>query len=361
VSADPTRAEAADPGRRASDPRRDGPRVVALGGGHGLFASLTALRQVTPRITAVVTVADDGGSSGRLRAELGQLPPGDLRMALSALARDDAWGRQWTALLQHRFGGDGPLAGHAVGNLVIAGLTECGDGDPVAALDLAGRLVGAVGRVLPMSTAPLEIVAEVAGLDPADPERLSQVVGQYAVATTPGRVRAVSLRPHDPPTCEQSVQAVLEADWVVLGPGSWYTSVLPHLLVPELRAALVATGARRLVCLNLAPQVGETAGLSPQDHLDVLRAHAPDLRLDVVLGDEQAVGDAGVLGQAVADAGARLVLAPVALGDGTPRHAPDRLAAAYRQVLSAPPGRALPLSSPAGTHGSTTTEDDGWR
>ena len=326
--------------------------MVALGGGHGLFASLSALRRVTPHLTAVVTVADDGGSSGRLRAELGQLPPGDLRMALSALARDDAWGSTWTTLLQHRFGGQGPLAGHAVGNLVLAGLTEC-TGDPVAALDLAGRLVGACGRVLPMSTAPLEIVADVAGLDPDDPRRRTQVVGQVAVATTPGRVEAVRLRPQDPPACEQSVRAVLDADWVVLGPGSWYTSVLPHLLVPELRAALVATSARRLVCLNLAAQVGETDGLTPSDHLAVLRAHAPDLRLDVVLGDEQAVGDAAGLGHAVADAGARLVLAPVALGDGTPRHSPDRLAAAYAQVLRP--------TSDARTHGSTTTEDDGWR
>ena len=334
-------------------------RVVALGGGHGLFASLQALRQVTPHLTAVVTVADDGGSSGRLRAELGQLPPGDLRMALSALARDDDWGSTWTTLLQHRFGGQGPLAGHAVGNLVLAGLTEC-TGDPVAALDLTGRLVGAVGRVLPMSAAPLEIVADVAGLDLADPGRLAQVVGQVAVATTPGRVMAVQLRPHDPPACAQSVQAVREADWVVLGPGSWYTSVLPHLLVPELRAALVETTARRLVCLNLAPQVGETAGLTPQDHLEVLRAHAPDLRLDVVLGDERAVGDTAGLGHAVADAGARLVLAPVALGDGTPRHSPDRLAAAYARVLGVPPG-AGPSPTPARTHDSTTTEDDGWR
>ena len=346
----------------------DGPRVVALGGGHGLFASLSALRQVTSHLTAVVTVADDGGSSGRLRTELGQLPPGDLRMALSALAGDDAWGSTWTTLLQHRFGGQGPLAGHAVGNLVIAGLTECCDGDPVAALDLAARLLGAVGRVLPMSTAPLEIAADVVGLDPDDPARVRSVVGQVAVATTPGRVTAVELRPHDPPACEQSVRAVLEADWVVLGPGSWYTSVLPHLLVPGLRDALVATPARRLVCLNLAPQDGETAGLSPSDHLDVLRAHAPDLALDVVLGDVQAVGNADGLRHAVAGAGARLVLAPVALGDGTPRHAPDRLASAYAQVLGAPstPRRTTTstprsTSTPARTHGSTTTEDDGWR
>ena len=261
-------------GRRAGR----GPQVVALGGGHGLAASLQALRQLTSRLTAVVTVADDGGSSGRLRAELGQLPPGDLRMALAALARDDEWGATWTTLLQHRFGGDGPLAGHAVGNLVLAGLTECTGGDTVRALDLAARLLGAVGRVLPMSASPLVIVAQVAGLDPDDAAATREVVGQVAVASTAGRVTSVQLRPQDPPACPESVQAVLEADWVVLGPGSWFTSVLPHLMVPDLRDALVATPARRAVCLNLAEQAGETDGLTPQDHLQVLLAHCPDLQ-----------------------------------------------------------------------------------
>ena len=316
-------------------PVRDGPRVVAFGGGHGLSASLQALRQVTPHVTAVVTVADDGGSSGRLRDELGILPPGDLRMALAALAGDDDWGRAWEQLLQHRFGGNGPLAGHAVGNLLLAGLTES-TGDAVAALELAGRLLGAVGRVLPMSRSPLEIVADVIGLDSADPWARTEVVGQVAVATTAGRVAAVRLRPRDPQACEQAVEAVLAADWVVLGPGSWFTSVLPHLLVPGLLAALGATTARRLVCLNLAEQAGETDGLTAQAHLEVLMAHAPALRLDVVLGDELAVGDPRGLMAAAQLAGAQLVLAPVARGDGTPRHHPDLLAQAYHRVLIHP-------------------------
>ena len=337
---------------RAPQPAPHGPKVVALGGGHGLAASLQALRQLTTHLTAVVTVADDGGSSGRLRAELGQLPPGDLRMALAALARDDEWGATWTTLLQHRFGGDGPLAGHAVGNLVLAGLTECTDGDTVKALDLAARLLGAVGRVLPMSAAPLVIAAQVAALDPDDPAATREVVGQVAVASTTGRVTSVQLRPHDPPACEESVLAVLDADWVVLGPGSWFTSVLPHLMVPDLRAALVATSARLAVCLNLAEQAGETDGLTPQDHLQVLLAHCPELRLDIVLGDEQAVVDAAGLRHAVEAVGARLVLAPVSLGDGTPRHSPDRLAAAYAGVMGSPQALDEPLP---------VTEDDAWR
>ena len=318
----------------STPPPADGPRVVALGGGHGLAASLQALRLVTPHVTAVVTVADDGGSSGRLRDELGALPPGDLRMALSALAGDDDWGRRWERLLQHRFTGDGPLAGHAVGNLVLTGLAQL-EADPVLALDLVGRLVGAVGRVLPMSCDPLEIVAEVVGLDPDDPTAVREVVGQVAVATTEGMVAAVRLRPAEPQACLAALEAVRAADWVVLGPGSWFTSVLPHLLVPALRDALVTTPARRLVALNLAAQAGETDGFSPEAHLEVLAAHAPDLVPDVVLADVDAVVDTRGLMASVEAAGGRLELAPVSLGDGTPRHDPVRLAAAYARVMQA--------------------------
>jgi len=334
----------------------DGPRVVALGGGHGLSAMLQALRRVTPHLTAVVTVADDGGSSGRLRTELGVLPPGDLRMALAALAGEDEWGRTWEALLQHRFDGDGPLAGHAVGNLVLAGLAAC-TGDQVASLDLTARLVGAVGRVLPMSCVPLEIVAAVIGLDPADPSGISEVVGQVAVATTPGTVAAVHLRPAEPAACPEAVAAVREADWVVLGPGSWFTSVLPHLLVPELHRALVETTARRLVCLNLAEQVGETDGFSPEAHLDVLAGHAPELVLDVVLADAAAVGDPRGLMAVVAAAGGRLVLAPVARGDGTPRHDPELLADALGSVLADAHAPTSSNSPPS----NSPTEAPAWR
>jgi uncharacterized cofD-like protein len=307
-------------------------KVVALGGGHGLAASLQALRRVTPDLTAVVTVADDGGSSGRLREELDALPPGDLRMALAAMAGDDDWGQTWTRLLQHRFSGDGPLAGHAVGNLLLTGLAEA-TGDPVLALDLVAKLLGVSGRVLPMSPVPLEICAEVIGLVPGAPSVVTEVVGQVAVATTTGLVAAVHLRPFDPPACKEAVRAVEEADWVVFGPGSWFTSVLPHLLVPDLRDALHRTAARRLVALNLAPQAGETDGFAPESYLDVLAAHAPDLRVDVVLADESMVVDTRGLMAAAQSVGGRLVLSQLALGDGTPRHDPERLARAYQEVF----------------------------
>jgi uncharacterized cofD-like protein len=308
-------------------------KVVAFGGGHGLAASLSALRRVTPDVTAIVTVADDGGSSGRLRQEFGVLPPGDLRMALAALCGDDDWGTTWARVVQHRFGGTGDLAGHAVGNLLIAGLWDL-LGDPVAALDWVARLLRVTGRVLPMAAVPLDIVASVEGADPAAPHAVSHVRGQSAVAVTHGRVRSISLVPADPPAVPDAVAAVLEADWVVFGPGSWFTSVLPHLMVPSLASALELTGARKLVALNLVPQPGETEGFSAHRHLEVLADHAPSLSFDVVLADAAAVAGAEEeLAKAADLLRARLLLADVAAVDGV-RHDPVRLAAAYRAAFS---------------------------
>ncbi len=334
--------------------RQPSQKVVALGGGHGLAASLSALRRVTRELTAIVTVADDGGSSGRLRRQYGVLPPGDLRMALAALCGDDAWGTTWSKVVQHRLsglpgtggpagggtggddrpgGGEDRLGGHAVGNLLIVALWEL-LGDPVQGLDWVGRLLGAHGRVLPMASVPLDLVAEVEGADPARPDELSTVRGQVACASTTGRVRSLSLVPADPPACTEAVAAVGEADWVVLGPGSWFTSVIPHLLVPELATALVGTRARRLVALNLISQPGETAGFAPHTHLEVLVDHAPGLVIDVVLADRAAVaGTTAELEKAASLLGGRLVLADLAMGDGSPRHDPRRMAGAFAQIF----------------------------
>jgi uncharacterized cofD-like protein len=307
-------------------------KVVALGGGHGLSASLAALRRVVSDLTAVVTVADNGGSSGRLRREFGVLPPGDLRQALAALCDDDDWGRTWARVLQHRFDSDGEMDNHALGNLLIVSLWQL-LGDAVGALDWVGRLLGAQGRVLPMSVTPLDIAADVRGLDPLDRDALTTVRGQAQVASTDGQVHAVRLEPADPPACPEALVAVAEADWVVLGPGSWFTSVIPHLLVPDLRRALVTSPARKVVTLNLEPQAGETAGFSPETHLEVLAEHAPDLKLDVVLADRASVVDLAQLEVVARSLGADLVVADLAVGDGTPRHDPDKLANAYAGFL----------------------------
>ncbi|MFC5379580.1 uridine diphosphate-N-acetylglucosamine-binding protein YvcK [Aquipuribacter nitratireducens] len=305
-------------------------RVVALGGGHGLAASLAALRHVTEDVTAVVTVADDGGSSGRLREEFGVLPPGDLRMALAALCHDSQWGHLWRDVLQHRFSGDGPLAGHSVGNLLIVALWQLLD-DPVDGLRVIGDLLGAQGRVLPMSDRPLTIEADVR--DPANGVT-GTVRGQKEVATTAGRVGWVRLDPTDPPANPEAVRAVLEADWVVMGPGSWFTSVCPHLLVPELADALQRTTARRCVTLNLDPGTNETAGYRPEQLLEVLGAYAPGLTLDAVVADPAAVDDVDALAHAAGQLGANLVMRQVSWSDGTARHHPLRLAAAYADVFA---------------------------
>jgi uncharacterized cofD-like protein len=323
--------------RRPHRPHDRAQAVVALGGGHGLHASLTALRMLVDDLTvddltAVVTVADNGGSSGRLRGEFGVLPPGDLRMALAALCGDDEWGDTWARVLQHRFAGDGEMRGHVVGNLLIVGLWEL-LGDHVDALDWVGRLLGAKGRVLPMAMTPMDITAEVRGIG-RTPDELVTVRGQVEVATTDGVIASIALDPPDPDVSPAALAAIAEADWVVLGPGSWYSSVIPHLLVPQLREALVETDARLVVVLNLAEQQGETGGFGPADHLAVLAEHAPDLVVHTVLADRESVGgDADELLAMVHALGASLVIDDVAMGDGTPRHDPSLLAAAYARIM----------------------------
>lgn len=185
-----------------------------------------------------------------------------------------------------------------------------------------------------MAAVPMDIVAEVRGADPSRPGEITHVKGQVACAKTPGSVLGVSLVPADPPACPEALAAVDDADWIVFGPGSWFTSVLPHLKVPALARALTTSRARRAVALNLAPQPGETDDFSPQTHLEVLQAHAPDLRVDVVLADRGVVDDTAALDKAVQDLGGRLVLADVAADDGSPRHEPARLAQAFVQIFA---------------------------
>lgn len=308
------------------------PRIVALGGGHGLAASLEALRLVTDSLTAVVTVADDGGSSGRLREELGVLPPGDLRMALAALCDHSTWGSTWRDLLQHRYDSEGPLHDHATGNLLIVALWEL-LGDPVEGLDLVARLLNAHGRVLPMSKQPLVIEATVSETDEDGAPITRTVRGQHNVALLRSLVTQVRLDPEDAPACPEAVEALSEADWIILGPGSWYSSVMPHLLLPDLRDAIIGSKARRCVTLNLAPEDGETYGLTAEKHLDALHAHAPELSVDVVIADPSSVGDITALESSAQLLGAQLLLRQVRVGDGTARHDPLRLAAAYRDVI----------------------------
>jgi uncharacterized cofD-like protein len=280
----------------------DGPAVVALGGGHGLATALRAIRRYAGSITAVVSVADDGGSSGRLRRDLGVPPPGDLRRCLVALAADES---VWAAAFEHRFR-EGDLEGHALGNLVLVGLSET-LGSFSDALDEACRLLATEGRVLPATLEPVVLKAEVTATDVAD----EVVEGQVAVANSRG-IRRVELVPSDVAAPPEAVQAILAADQVVYAPGSLYTSVLPVLCVNDLRRAVAATRAQVVQVSNLRPQVPETAGMDVADHLAAVLAHG--CRVDRFLYD---TGTGLPLDRARLDAlEVEAVAAPVARPDG---------------------------------------------
>ena len=264
------------------------PRVICLGGGHGLAATLSAVRKITSEITAIVTVADNGGSSGRLREEFPIFPPGDLRMALAALCADDQWGRSWADILQYRFTSNGPLNGHAVGNLLLAALWDR-DVDPVQGLDRVAELLKVVGRVLPMASVPLDIEASF-----IDAGKTHHVRGQVEVATARGKLESLHLVPDNPKALPVALKAIDEATWITIGPGSWFSSVLPHFLVREQLQALEKTSAQKIIILNLdshpEAEADEFAGYTPIEHLEMLREYAPAMKIDHVLVDQYELG-----------------------------------------------------------------------
>ena len=290
-----------------------GPRVVAIGGGHGLATVLTAVRRYAGAITAVVTVADDGGSSGRLRRDLGVPPPGDLRRALVALADSE---RVWTRAFEHRVAG-GDLRGHAVGNLVLAALTE-DRGDFEQALDAAGALLGAAGSVLPATVDPVDLTARIDG---------RFVAGQVAVATATGRIERVALAPGDARAPDRAVREIAAADQVVLAPGSLFTSLLAAAVVPGIRDALAMTAGRVVLVGNVCPDV-ETSGMTAADHVAAVLGHG--VRVDAYLAPEG--------GRVPLDRSAVEVLGPVVVeapaGDPTLGvHDPRGLASALGGLL----------------------------
>jgi uncharacterized cofD-like protein len=300
--------------------------VVAIGGGHGLSQVLVALRRLDVSPTAVVTVADDGGSSGRLRRELGIIALGDLRMALLALAREQSL----ADVLAHRFE-RGDLGGHALGNLLLLALAERADGDVLTALRRAEALLGCDGSVLPSTTVPVQLSARIAG---------QRVEGQANVTSSRSRVEDLWLEPHDPPACPAAVQAVRAADVVVLGPGSLFTSVIANLLVPGLRQAVCDSGAELVHIANVQAPPGETADLSLAGHIERLRGALAGRPLDTVIvhdGPPPSVGGGALRATAVLP-GVRRIITGDLLGrqrDGSigRAHDPDRLAAALTAVV----------------------------
>jgi len=307
-------------------------KVVALGGGHGLAATLAALRQITQEITAIVTVADNGGSSGRLREEFPIFPPGDLRMALTALCADDEWGRTWAQILQHRFDSDGDLNGHAMGNLLLASMWNAGD-DPVAALDRVGQLLKVIGRVLPMAAVALDIE----GTFNTSTGRIV-VRGQKEVATAKGHIQSLRIIPEDPPARSESLDAIADAEWITMGPGSWFSSVIPHLLVPAQLDALKNSRAKKILILNLdassASQGEEFAGSTPEQHLEFFHHYAPGLIVDYCLVDQSVVRDADALQTAASTLGSEIVVADIRKAPGSIHHDADKLALHLGHIFS---------------------------
>ncbi len=263
--------------------RKHGPKIVAIGGGHGLATLLRGLKGVSHNIYAVVSVADDGGSSGRLRESLGILPPGDVRNCLAALSDDEDLLAQ---LFQYRFtnNGDGNLEGHSFGNLFISSMAEV-TGSFEQAIAESGRVLAVSGRVLP---ATLENVKLIANIREPENNELIRVLGESKITETVGAIQKVMLEPGNPSAYPEVIQSLLSADLIVVGPGSLYTSILPNLLVRDITSAIRASQALKIFICNVATQQGETERYSCGDHIRVVEEHVGSNLFDIIVANDVA-------------------------------------------------------------------------
>lgn len=322
--------------------RGRGPRVVAIGGGTGLSTLLRGLKTYTANITAIVTVADDGGSSGRLRRSLGVLPPGDFRNCLAALADDESL---VTQLFQYRFGGADDLGGHSFGNLFITAMAAVSGSFERALLESSGVL-NIRGKVLPSTLQDVTLIGELFD----EGRQMSIVEGESNITHAPGAIQRVALRPEDAPAYPGAIRAILEAELIVLGPGSLYTSLMPNLLVRDLAEAVAASRAVKVYVCNTATQPGETNAYSVLDHVRAIERHTRADLFPYVLANSNQQGvllpnlewvrlDPPVNG-------ARTLLAmDVADAERPWRHDPAKLAAALMQLLTSLQGHVSPAST----------------
>lgn len=258
--------------------KRRGPRIVAIGGGTGMATLLRGLKLHSSNITAIVTVADDGGSSGRLRRSLGVLPPGDFRNCLAALADDEAL---ITKLFKYRFSGEEDIGGHSFGNLFITAMAEV-TGSFEQALIESSRVLAIQGRVVPATLADVKLCADVRA---SSQEPAYRVEGESSIPESPGWIERVYLEPDNPPAYPDAVQAILAAHLIIVGPGSLYTSILPNLLVPDVAAAVRSSQAPKVYVCNVATQPGETDGFTVDDHIQVIDEHVGGELLPLVLAN----------------------------------------------------------------------------
>jgi len=265
--------------------RERGPRIVVIGGGHGLAMLLRGLKKFTHNLTAVVTVADDGGSSGRLRRTMGILPPGDIRNCLAALSNDEAL---MTQLFQYRFANDSTeLNGHSFGNLFISALAEI-TGSFEGAVAESGRVLAVHGRVLPSSLRDVRLVADIV---PPNTQQEIRVSGESRIPVTKGSIRRVWLEPDNPPAYPAVIKALLSADMIVIGPGSLFTSIIPNLLVPDIFAAIQTSAALKIFVCNVATQAGETDGFSVGDHIRALENHVGPGLFELLICNQRHEGE----------------------------------------------------------------------
>lgn len=304
-------------------------KVVCLGGGHGLAATLAAMRTLTNQVTAVVTVADNGGSSGRLRAEFNSLPPGDLRTALAALCADDEWGRSWAQIMQYRFTSQGEMDNHAVGNLLLTALWDR-DGDPVKGLDRVGQLLKVVGRVLPMALEPLDIEGSFESKD-----GINLIRGQVQVAAAVGKVKELRLIPETPKATPEALSALTAADWITIGPGSWLSSVMPHFLLKEQANQIKKSKAKKVMIFNLPDKhiSDEFSGFSLEAHLQLVLDHVPDLQIDVALIDKSLDNTEPRFNDLVAKCGGEVLAFDLAENKQTFHHDRDKLISAFAHIF----------------------------
>ncbi len=323
---------------------------VAFGGGHGLSATLRALsicKHKHPEnhveITAIVGVSDDGGSSGRLRNEFPIVPPGDLRMALAALSPNiqRAMEREielgplmtWEDLLQYRFPNsiESGLAGHVAGNILLTAIWSSGY-SPVQGLRILGQLLNIDGTVLPCSEEPIEIQAEIGWSFDSAENLVKTVTGQVAVASTNGRVKSVAINPPNPRECAEAIEAIMKSDVLIFGPGSWFTSVVPPLLVPSIFRAVSTSPTLKVLLINLEPQLGETTGFEAKDYLVSWSELFPEIDLDLVIADPNSIPDAEEFESIAQGLGMSVLWREVA-GEGE-THDPRLLAQVFDTVMT---------------------------
>jgi uncharacterized cofD-like protein len=260
-----------------------GPRIVAIGGGTGLAALLRGLKTHTNNLTAIVTVADDGGSSGELRRTIGVLPPGDIRNCLAALSDDE---ELITQIFQYRFGTSAGINGHSLGNLFITAMAEI-TGSFEQAVAESGRVLAVRGKVMPSTLHDVRLVADLFDLVRNQEVR---VKGESNIPTQPGKVNRVWLEPNNPEAYPPAIQAILNADLILIGPGSLYTSLLPNLLVPDIAAAIRASRAFKFYLCNVATQPGETDGYTCLDHVMAIERHLKGRVFELVICNNQTKG-----------------------------------------------------------------------